>query len=219
MLVYVLDTSAVTDPRLRGVLGVSSLESVVRELTRLFTRAHIVASAQFYMTPSTALELRGFLERNGVGDEVINAFLSIISIKAPDMYGTRIPAHVMSNWIQEVSMRFYRGLRVAEQMIRKSSGLAYSAGEKRDRDLLEKQVAEAIHELRARYREATRKGVIDTIVDFDSVILAKELNGSLVTNDDGIKRLCQELGVKYIDPPLFISQLLIILRERIPRRP
>lgn len=216
---YVLDTSAVTDPRLRGVLGVSSLESVVRELTSLFTKAHIVAGAQFYMTPSTALELRGFLERNGVGEEAINAFMSIVSIKAPDMYSTRIPAHVMSNWIQEVSMRFYRGLRVAEQMVRKTADLAYNAGVKGDRGLYEKGVAEAIHELRARYREATRKGVIDTIVDFDSVILAKELNGSLVTNDEGIRRMCRELGVKYIDPPLFISQLMIILRERIPRRP
>ncbi len=219
MLVYVLDTSAVSDPRLRGVLGVSSLESVVRELTSLFTKAHIVAGAQFYMTPSTALELRGFLERNGVGEEAINAFMSIVSIKAPDMYSTRIPAHVMSNWIQEVSMRFYRGLRVAEQMVRKTADLAYNAGVKGDRGLYEKGVAEAIHELRARYREATRKGVIDTIVDFDSVILAKELNGSLVTNDEGIRRMCRELGVKYIDPPLFISQLMIILRERIPRRP
>ncbi len=218
MLVYVLDTSAVTDPRLRGVFGVTSLENVVKEFTRLLIRAHISAGAQFYMTPSTALELRGFLERNGVGEDVIRGLLSIVLIRSPDMYGTRIPAHVMSSWIHEVSMRFYKGLRVAEQMVRKSSSAAYDAGVKGDKDLLEKRVAEAIHELRARYREATRKGVIDTIVDFDSVILAKELNATLVTNDEGIMRMCRELGVKYIDPPLFVSQLLIILREKTPRR-
>lgn len=78
-------------------------------------------------------------------------------------------------------------------------------------------IAESIHELREKYREATRRGVIDTRVDFDLVILAHELKAELVTNDQGIMKLCEQIGVKYIEPPRFISRLFILLKERTRR--
>ena len=218
MLVYVLDTSAVTDPRLREVFNVSSLDSVVVEFARLLARSNIVLSAQFYITPSIALELKGFLERNGVKEEHINLLMSVLVIKNPDLYNTRISARVMSNWIQEIHLRFYRGLRVAEEMVRNVAHKAYRDGLEASKEKLDRDVAEAIHDLRARYREATRKGVIDTEVDFNAVILAKELNATIVTNDSGIKKLCDNLGVKYIEPPRFVSQLMVLTRERIPKR-
>ncbi|WFO76392.1 RNA ligase partner protein [Desulfurococcaceae archaeon MEX13E-LK6-19] len=219
MLIYVLDTSAITDPRLRSIFNVKTLDSVVYELTRLLTKARVVLGAQFYITPSTGSELRGFLERNGVSEDNINLLFSILIVKSPDLYATHIPARVMSNWIQEVHLRFYKGLRVAEEMVRQTAMKAYEDGKIGSREKLSEDIAGAIHELRAKYREATRKGVIDTQVDFDSVILAKELGAVLVTNDEGIQKMCEDLGVKYIEPPRFISQLMVLLRERVPRRP
>lgn len=62
-LIYVLDTSGITDPRLRNIFRVKTLDGVIREYARLLIRSHIVLGAEFYTTPSTALESRGFLEK------------------------------------------------------------------------------------------------------------------------------------------------------------
>ncbi len=215
MTIYVLDTSAVTDPRLRGFFNASSLNDVVYQLAVLLIKARVVLDMQFYMAPSTAGELRGFLERNGVDRDNIEMLLSIINIKAPDLHGARIPAHVMGRWIEEVQRRLHKGLRVAEEMVRRAAHGGYETGATGlSREALRSHVAKTIHDLREKYREATRKGVIDTRVDFDSVMLARELGAVLVTNDEGIMRLCSDLGVRYIDPPRFVTQLTLLLRAR-----
>ncbi len=216
-LIFVLDTSGITDPRLRDVFGVKTLDGVVREYARLLIRSHIVLGAEFYTTPSTALELRGFLERNDVGRDALEMLLGMITVRSPDLYTTRIPAIVMSDWIHDMLMRITKGLRVAEDSVRRAARMGYDKGLKKDRQGLDNLIAESIHELREKYREATRKGVIDTRVDFDLVILAHELKAELVTNDQGIMKLCDQIGVKYIEPPRFVSRLFILLREKTGR--
>ncbi len=216
-LIFVIDTSGVTDPRLRGVFKVETLDGVVREYARLLIRSHIILSAEFYTTPSTALELKAFLERNGVGRDAIDMLMGAITIRSPDLYTTRIPAIVMSDWISDMLMRITKGLRVAEESLRRAARRTYSSGEKHDRDEMQSIIAEEIHELRQKYREATRKGVIDTRVDFDLVVLAHELKAELVTNDYGVMKLCDQLGVKYIEPPRFVNKLTLLLRSRTGR--
>ncbi|ABN69369.1 conserved hypothetical protein [Staphylothermus marinus F1] len=216
-LIYVLDTSAVTDPRLREIFGVKTLDGVVREYARLLIRSHIVLGAEFYTTPSTALELRSFLERNNVSREAIDMLMGAITIRSPDLYTTRIPAIIMSDWIHDMLIRITKGLRVAEDSVRRAARRGYDYGVAQDKKGFEESVAETIHELREKYREATRKGVIDTRVDFDLVVLAHEINGELVTNDTGIMKLCMQIGVKYIEPPRFINKLFLLLRERTGR--
>ncbi|ADI31688.1 RNA ligase partner protein [Staphylothermus hellenicus] len=216
-LIYVLDTSAVTDPRLREVFGVKTLDGVVREYARLLIRSHIVLGAEFYTTPSTALELRSFLERNNVSREAIDMLMGAITIRSPDLYTTRIPAIIMSDWIHDMLIRITKGLRVAENSVRRAARKGYDYGIAKNKKGLEESVAQSIHELREKYREATRKGVIDTRVDFDLVVLAHEINGELVTNDTGIMKLCMQIGVKYIEPPRFINKLFLLLRERTGR--
>jgi len=214
---YVLDTSAITDPRLRRVFRVETLDGVVREYARLLIRSHIVLGAEFYTTPNTALELRSFLERNNVSNEAIEMLMGAITIRSPDLYTTRIPAVVMSDWIHDMLIRITKGLRVAENSVRRAARKGYDRGIQRDKKGLDTIIAETIHELREKYREATRKGVIDTRVDFDLVILAHEINAELVTNDTGIMKLCDQIGVKYIEPPRFINKLILLLRERTGR--
>ncbi len=215
MTIYVLDTSAVTDPRLRLFFNAPSLNDVVYHLSVLLIKARIVLDIQFYMTPGTVRELRGFLERNGVAAENIDALLSIVNVKAPDLHDTRIPAHVMGRWIEEVQRRLHKGLRVAEEMVRRAAQGGYETGATGlSREALRSHVARTIHDLREKYREATRKGVVDTRVDFDAVMLARELGAVMVTNDEGIMRLCDDLGVRYIDPPRFVTQLTLLLRAR-----
>ncbi len=201
-MTFILDTSAMTDPRLREQFNVDSLEDVVKNLVDLMAKARLLLGVQFYLTPSMWNELRRFLINNGVDTSVVNQFGAWVIIKAPDKLGTRIPAAVMSEYVEDMRRRILKGLRVAEDAVRKTASRVKRGGHEE-----EKIVGEIIHDLREKYREALRKGTVDSMADFDAIILALELKGVIVTNDEGIRRLCESLGVIVIDPLQFVETL------------
>ncbi len=211
MMVFVIDTSGITDPRLREALGVSSLEEVVDKLADLMATARIKLGMTFYMPPSMFEELKRFLLRNNVRVEVVNKLAAVLVVKAPDKIRTQIPAIVMSKYVEEIAKRLFKGLRVAEESVRKTARTFAKTGSDRSRGFeksrVDKLVGDIIHDLREKYREATRKGVVDTVVDFDAVMLAVELRATMVTNDEGIKRLCEDLGIIVVDPLTFLEML------------
>ncbi len=203
-MVFVIDTSGVTDPRLRELLGANSLEEVVDKLADLMAIARIRLGMNFYMPPSMFNELKRFLEGNNVSSRIINKLAAMVTIKAPDKVKTQIPAIVMSKYVEEIAKRLFKGLRVAEESVRRTAREVSSASTGASRDRL---VGRIIHDLRQKYREATRRGIVDTVVDFDVVMLAVELKAIVVTNDEGIKRLCEDLGIIVVDPITFIEML------------
>ncbi len=202
-MVFVIDTSGVTDPRLRELLGASSLEEVVDKLADLMAIARIRLGMNFYMPPSMFDELKRFLEGSNVSSRIINKLAAMVTIKAPDKVKTQIPAIVMSKYVEEIAKRLFKGLRVAEESVRRTAREVSSATNA-SRDRL---VGRIIHDLRQKYREATRRGIVDTVVDFDVVMLAVELKAIVVTNDEGIRRLCEDLGIIVVDPITFIEML------------
>jgi RNA ligase partner protein len=56
-----------------------------------------------------------------------------------------------------------------------------------------------ITKLRERYREAMRRGIIDSKEDADLFLLAYELNGTLVSADEGLKKWADRAGIKRIN--------------------
>lgn len=208
--IYVLDTSAFTDPRLREKLGTSTLNETIKALIDLLTKARVRLGLSLYIPPTTAEELRRFLIRNNVDKTIVDRLISVLTVRSPDLYGIKLPAIILSNWIKDLRTRITKGLRVAEDMVRKTIKLGYEAKEK---DELDEILAESIHDLREKYREATRKGIVDTDVDLDIIILAFELGGEVVTNDEGIMRMCRELGVRYIDPVSFVNRIEMMLES------
>jgi hypothetical protein len=56
-----------------------------------------------------------------------------------------------------------------------------------------------ITKLRERYREAMRRGLIDSKEDADLFLLAYELDGTLVSADEGLKKWADRAGVKLIN--------------------
>ncbi len=207
---YVVDTSAFTDPRLREKLGTSTLGETVEAIAELLARARARLGLELYIPPTTAQELRRFLLRNDVSRDIVDKVISVLTIRSPDLYGIKLPAIILSNWIRELRTRITKGLRVAEDMVRKTIRRGYEA---RAENELDEILAESIHDLRERYREATRKGIVDTDVDLDIIILALELGAEVVTNDEGIMKMCRELGVRYTDPISFINRLEMMLEN------
>lgn len=207
---YVVDTSAFTDPRLREKLGTSTLGETIEVIAELLARARARLGLELYIPPTTAQELRRFLLRNDVSRDIVDKVISVLTIRSPDLYGIKLPAIILSNWIKELRTRITKGLRVAEDMVRKTIRRGYEA---RAENELDEILAESIHDLREKYREATRKGIVDTDVDLDIIILALELGAEVVTNDEGIMKMCRELGVRYIDPISFINRLEMMLKN------
>jgi len=201
--VFVLDTTAITETRLRDEFG-ESLEDVVIGVADLIKRSRLTLNARFYMTPSTWSELRRILIGNGVSLDAIQELGAWINVKAPDKLSIRIPASIFSEYIADIRRRLFKGLRVAETAMKKAV-----------RDCVEPDdecLGEAIRGLREKYREATRKGLVDSVEDFDTILLALELKGIIVTSDQGIRRLGEQLGIIVVDPVDFVVMLKRMLK-------
>ncbi len=205
VMVFVLDTSAVTDPRLREALGVDSLDGVVRRLAELMREARRRVGVEFYTTPTMLTEMKKFLLANNVEPSSLEAFESWLLVKAPDKLNVRIPAIVMAEYVEDMRRRIMKGLRVAEEAVLRAAREARSTTD--ERDFQREVIGPIIRSLRERYREAMRRGIVDSLEDFDVVILALELRGVLVTNDEGVRRLAETLGVIVVDPLSFIRML------------
>ena len=89
--------------------------------------------------------------------------------------------------------RVNKGLRIAEKAVR--------GAEKRKAD-------EIIQDLRRKYREALREGIIDSKEDVDLLLLAMELDALLITADQGLIRWAEKLGIQWLFPEKFKDYLM-----------
>ena len=71
-----------------------------------------------------------------------------------------------------------------------------------------KSLDEIIQDLRRKYREALREGIIDSKEDVDLLLLAMELDALLVTADQGLIKWAEKLGIKWLFPEKFKDYLL-----------
>ena len=203
MDVFVLDTTAITDARLRKYFEAKTLEEVVEKVASLLMKARLSLNARFYMTPNTWSELRRILIGSNVRLDLIHDLSTWITIKAPDKLSMQIPASVFSEYVSDIRRRFYKGLRVAETVVRKVA---------RDCEGDDECIGTAIKGLREKYREATRKGLVDSVEDLDTILLALELKGIIVTSDYGIRKLGEQLGIIVVDPEDFVIMIERMLK-------
>ncbi|MEB3765047.1 MAG: RNA ligase partner protein [Desulfurococcales archaeon] len=203
MDVFVLDTTAITEARLRKYFEAKTLEEVVEKVAGLLMKARLSLNARFYMTPNTWSELHRILIGSNVRLDLIHDLSTWITIKAPDKLSMQIPASVFSEYVSDIRRRFYKGLRVAETVVRKVA---------RDCEGDDECIGTAIKGLREKYREATRKGLVDSVEDLDTILLALELKGIIVTSDYGIRKLGEQLGIIVVDPEDFVIMIERMLK-------
>jgi RNA ligase partner protein len=151
-------------------------------------------------TPTVVEEIKSFFETEQ--DEVLLQILSCIKIKSPSTQEMKISALLFDSLISEYRERSYRGMKVAEEELIETGKLFMGK-----EVLLQKEFQQAIGKkiatLRDRFRNATRKGTIDSQADLDIILLAKELNLPLVTTDEGVVRWARMVGVSEISPSVF----------------
>ncbi len=173
---FVLDTSLFTNPDVYGRFGPSTEEAVA-----VFLDVAERARAEFYMPSSVYGELTKMKDLG----ELAAAFEALVRIRSPRRYSLLIPSEILYEFIDEVRMRVDRGLRIAEELTKEAGGAATAA-----------DVGRLVNRLRSRYREALRRGILDSREDADVLLLAYELDATLVSGDEGLQKWADKVGIK-----------------------
>ncbi|CAB4242396.1 conserved protein of unknown function [Methylacidimicrobium sp. AP8] len=172
---FVLDTSIFTNPDVASQFGED--EAAVGGFLDLARKV----PADFFMPLSVYEELRKMRDL----DPLIGYFESVVRIRSPRRSDLQIPGDFLYDFIDEVRKRIDHGLRIAEEHAK----LAGAAAE----------MGQLLHQLRERYREALRRGILDSRGDVDVVLLAFEIDGSLVAADHGLRKWADRIGVAVVD--------------------
>ncbi|HAM52928.1 MAG TPA: RNA ligase partner protein [Nitrospiraceae bacterium] len=180
----VLDTSLFVNPDVRMSLGSTPTEALE---TFLFLAAQIHV-LEFYMPPSIFAELLHFVDR----DKIPGDLLVILHQKPPKKHELKCPAILLYELIEDVRERVNKGLRVAENAVRSAE---------------KKKTDEIIQDLRRKYREALREGIIDSREDVDLLLLATELDALLITADQGLITWAEKFGIQWLFPEKFKDYL------------
>ena len=171
----VLDTSLFVNPEVRESFGRTPTEA----LENFLFLASQIPHLEFYMPPSIFEELLNFIEPENISGDL----LVVLQQKPPKKHELTCPAFLLYELIEDIRERINKGLRVAEKAVRGVS----KAGEE-----------DIIKDMRRKYREALREGIIDSKEDVDLILLARELDALLVTADQGIIKWAEKLGIKWL---------------------
>ncbi len=173
---FVIDTSIFTNPDVYITFG-RTPTTALKNFLKLTTK---LEGPNFYMPPSIYEELMNFVDI----DKIPKDLQVRIFQKPPKKFEMDVPAFLLYELIEDVRHRIDKGLRVAEQAVR---------------DVITDNEPDTITNLRRKYRSALREGIIDSKEDVDLILLARELDGILVTADKGIMTWADKLGIRYVE--------------------
>ncbi len=202
MTKYVLDTNLFIN--LQRPLGIGktkeevlvNIEKMVKELTNK-------GMIEVLMTPPAFDELMGFFDGK---NQVINDLRNNVSLTSAGITNLSFNATLFMTLVEEIGRRLYRGLRTTEESLNKVLDTGCSKEEARENK--EKYVKE----LREKYRRATREGFIDSTIDLELILLAREKNATLVSSDQGLLTWARKFGVKEMLPEVFVNQLKELIK-------
>jgi len=176
----VIDTSVFINPDIRNPFG-KEPEKAIEEFLNF---AKKIKTLSFFIPSSVFKELSHFIDEKKLPED----FYFLVRIKAPHKNKIVCPAGLFYELVEEMRVRINKGLRVAESAVKTVS---------------EKGIEETLKDLRKKYREALREGIIDSKEDVDLLFLSLELKATLVTGDQGLIKWADKLGIEWIVPEKF----------------
>ncbi|MFN7065174.1 MAG: RNA ligase partner protein [Aquificaceae bacterium] len=175
----VLDTSIFTNPEIYSQFERDQIGAIEN-----FISLALHSRLSFYMPTSVYEEFTKMVELRSLRPR----FELAVRIRSPRRFNLMVPAEFLYEFIEEVRYRINKGLRIAEEHTKEAGRLG------------EEDVGKLINKLREKYREALRAGIIDSKEDLDVLLLAYELDGILVSGDEGLRSWADKVGIKLIDP-------------------
>lgn len=174
---FVIDTSLFVNPHAREKFGPDPTRAV-----RGFMAMADGLDTQFYMPPSVFGELRNFVQADAMEELEL-----VVRKRAPNVHSIFLPAAVLYEFIEDMRGRINKGLRLAED---------FAKDNRPDND-------EKLRRLREKYRDVMRAEIIDSKEDFELVLLARELDATLVSSDEGAIKFANQIGCSWINAVRF----------------
>jgi RNA ligase partner protein len=178
---FILDTSLFTNPDVFLQFGTDAQQAILS-----FARIACRVDAEFFMPGSVYDELSKMKDLR----EIAADFESVVGLRSPRKHDLNIPSELLYELIEEVRHRIDRGLRIAEELAGEAARNVDDHGQ-------------LINRLRGRYRETLRQGILDSKEDVDVLLLAYELDGIVVSADEGLRKWADKVGIKVLDPRHF----------------
>ncbi len=191
---FILDTSVFTNPDIYTSLGDRDQIGAVEN----FIHLAIHSGASFYMPSSAYEEMQKMVNLGKFAPE----FEMVVKIRSPRKHSILIPSDILYELIEEIRHRINKGLRIAEEHTKEAGKIP------------SEDVGKVINRLREKYREALRQGIIDSKEDVDVLLLAYELDGTIVTGDEGLRKWADKVGIKIINPKNFRGILEGLARHK-----
>ena len=200
---FVLDTNLFFNIGAGLDMG-ETTKAIAIKLTEMIKKLKKIKKADFYMPPRIVEEFLGFFENKN--QEFIKNFLSGVNIKSPNPSGTDFSSKIFYRLIEDIRNRSYRGLNIAEEEIIKAGELTSGKKFESKKDF-QITIGKFIRNFRDRYRNATRTGFLDSVADLDLIVLSKEIDGFLVTSDEGVLSWGRVFGIKEMPASVFQKRL------------
>ena len=200
---FILDTNLFFNIGADLSMG-KNTEEIIVKLTEIIKKLKKNSKAVFYMPPKIVEEFLSFFEDKN--QEFIKNFLSNINIKSPNSAVTDFSSQVFYRLIEDIRNRSYRGLNIAEEEIVKAGEMTSNKKFESKKDF-QITIGKFIKNFRDRYRNATRTGFLDSVADLDLIVLSKEVDGFLVTSDEGVLSRGRTFGIKEMPASIFRKRL------------
>lgn len=201
---YIIDTNFFFNLEVKTGFGGNAHDIVVK-FTEIAKKLKAEQKAEFFMPASIASETSEFVSTTATQED-IKTLLSVITIQSPDVSKVVFPASVFYTMVDEIRSRSYRGLTIAQEQV--EAGMQLVSGKTFENKIeYQKGIGEVIGKLRERYRQATRVNFLDSVADLDLIVLAKELDGHLVSADEGVLRWGRMFGVKEVPAQMLLERL------------
>ena len=189
---YVLDANLFFNMEAGLGLG-DKTEAVIKNLTAIVKKLKTSKKAEFFLPPRIVTEFLSFFEEKE--QPFLKDFLSAVTVKSPDVGEISFPAQVFYGLVGDIRERSYRGLNIGEEEIEKAGRLMQGKEGLSTKDFQIK-IGGVIKKFRERYRQATRRGFLDSLADLDLIVLTKNLDACLVSTDEGVIYWGRMFGVK-----------------------
>ena len=190
---YILDTNLFFNMQ-AGLHFGKTTDEVIQKMTLCGKQV------KFYMPPRIVEEFLSFFEDKE--QDVLKKLLAEITIKSPTVDSLQFSASVFYTLIDDIRNRSYRGLRTGEEEIEKTAN-SFIGTQSFTKMEFQKKIGIQIKGFRDRYRQATRAGFLDSVADLDIIVLAKEMDSTVVSTDEGLLKWSRFFGVKEMSPSVF----------------
>ena len=220
---FVLDTTALTDSLAWESEGAASIcEGMNAILDRVAEgRLHLGISC-YIPYPSVYNEIKDFARHNNCDVRVLGKVDTWLVKKSPDRYKVKVPSKIFYEYVDYMRSRINKGMNISEEAIWESVSRCISLSESGTglaemKDEIEREiVGSIIRKFREKYRAALRYGILDSGPDIDVLLLAKELDAAVVSQDLGIQRWAEQLGLRFMESrsfPIMIKEYMNALPE------